>query len=181
MKAAARVTAVRWHTSNPRHVNTLTTRGGHAVARSKPTPTRARKTPKSGRAKTPIRSQASARPTVLLVDDDPKVRSSIRRLLEKLEYHVVEAEDADSALALIASATTPTDLVLTDIVLQGMSGRELAVRLSIEHPGVRLLLMSGYSADTMQLKEGEVARFLHKPISLEALAARVSGALRGES
>jgi DNA-binding response OmpR family regulator len=150
------------------------------VARSKPTPTRARKTPKSGRAKTPIRQQEPARPTILLVDDDPKVRASVRKLLETLEYRVVEAEDADSALALISSAPTPTDLVLTDIVLQGMSGRELAVRLSIEHPGVPLLMMSGYSAATMQLKEGEVARFLHKPISLEALAARVAAALRGE-
>lgn len=150
------------------------------MARSKPTPTRARKTPRSARAKTPIRPAEPARPTVLLVDDDTKVRASIRRLLEKLEYRVVEAEDADSALALIASASTPTDLVLTDIVLQGMSGRELAVRLSIEHPRVRLLLMSGYSANTMQLKEGEIAKFLHKPISLEALAARVAGALRGE-
>src|SRR5687768_7919884 len=102
-------------------------------------------------------------------------------MLEKLEYRVVEAPDADAALALIASARVPTDLVLTDIVLQGMSGRELAVRLSIEHPGVRLLLMSGYSADKMQLKESEVAKFLHKPISLEALAARVSGALRDDN
>jgi len=151
------------------------------VARSKPTPTRARKTPKAARAKTPSRIQESARPTILLVDDDSKVRSSIRRLLEKLEYRVVEAEDADAALALIASTSTPTDLVLTDIVMEGMSGRELAVRLSIEHPGVRLLLMSGHSADSMELKEGEVAKFLHKPISLDALAARVSAALRDES
>ena len=148
------------------------------MARSKPTPSRARKTPKPGRAKTPVQQEAPARPTILLVDDDPKVRSSLRKLLEKLEYRVIEAEDADSALALISGTTTPTDLVLTDIVLQGMSGRELAVRLSIEHPGVKLLLMSGYSAATMQLKEGEVAKFLHKPFSLEALAARVSGALR---
>src|SRR5688572_15910397 len=101
-------------------------------------------------------------------------------MLEKLEYRVVEAPDADAALALIASAKVPTDLVLTDIVLQGMSGRELAVRLSIEHPTVRLLLMSGYSADTMHLKEGEIAKFLHKPISLELLAERVAGALGGE-
>lgn len=150
------------------------------MARSKPTPARPRKTAKPGRAKTPIKQPASTRPTILLVDDDAKVRASLRKLLEKLEYRVIEAEDADSALALISSASTPTDLVLTDIVLQGMSGRELAVRLSIEHPGVRLLLMSGYSAATMQLKEGEVAKFLHKPISIDALAARVSGALRDE-
>jgi DNA-binding response OmpR family regulator len=116
-----------------------------------------------------------------VVDDDPKVRSSIRRLLEKLGYQVTEASDADAALTMIASSEIPTDLVLTDIVLQGMSGRELAVRLSIEHPTVRLLLMSGYSADTMRLKEGEVAKFLHKPISLELLEERVAGALRGES
>jgi DNA-binding NtrC family response regulator len=134
----------------------------------------------SGRARTPIRQPARARPTVLLVDDDPKVRSSIRALLERLDYRVAEAADADSALALIASSKVPTDLVLTDIVLQGMSGRELAVRLSIEHPDVRLLLMSGYPAATMQLKEGEVAKFLHKPISLEVLAARVSRALNDE-
>lgn len=151
------------------------------MARSKPTPKRARATPKSGPKKTPIRPQKADRHTVLVVDDDPKVRASIRRLLEKLSYQVIEAADAGSALALIGSAKVPTDLVLTDIVLQGMSGRELAVRLSIEHPTVRLLLMSGYSADTMQLKEGEIARFLHKPISLELLAERVAGALNGDS
>lgn len=147
------------------------------MARSKPTPARPRKTPLSARARTPIRQPARPRPTILLVDDDPKVRASIRAMLEKLEYRVVEAPDADAALALIASARVPTDLVLTDIVLQGMSGRELAVRLSIEHPDVRLLLMSGYPAATMQLKEDEVAKFLHKPISLEVLAARVTRAL----
>lgn len=151
------------------------------MARSKPTPRRARATPKSGPKKTPVQSQKAGRQTVLVVDDDSKVRSAIRRSLEKLGYQVTEAADADSALTLIGGATTPTDLVLTDIVLQGMSGRELAVRLSIEHPTVRLLLMSGYSADTMQLKDGEIAKFLHKPISLELLSERVAGALRGES
>ena len=150
------------------------------MARSKPTRKRARATPKSGPRKTPIQPPKVPRQTTLVVDDDPKVRSSIRRLLEKLGYQVVEASDADSALTLIAEAKAAPDLVLTDIVLQGMSGRELAVRLSIEHPTVRLLLMSGYSPDTMKLKEGEVAKFLHKPISLELLAERVAAALRGE-
>jgi DNA-binding response OmpR family regulator len=150
------------------------------VARSKPTPRRARATPKSGPKKTPIRPQRASGRTILVVEDDPKVRSSIGRLLEKLGYQVCEAADADSALAMIGTSQIAIDLVLTDIVLQGMSGRELAVRLSIEHPTVRLLLMSGYSADTMRLKEGEIAKFLHKPISLESLAERVAGALRDE-
>jgi two-component system cell cycle sensor histidine kinase/response regulator CckA len=151
------------------------------VAKSKPTRKRARATPKSGPRKTPIKQPRTGAQTILVVDDDAQVRSSIRRSLEKLGYQVTEAEDADSALTLIAGAKAAPDLVLTDIVLQGMSGRELAVRLSIEHPSVRLLLMSGYSPDTMKLKQGEVAKFLHKPISLELLAERVSGALRGEA
>ena len=96
------------------------------MARSKPTPARARKTPKSGRAKTPIRSQWSAGPTVLLVDDDPKVRSSIRGLLEKLGYRVVEAADADSALALIAS----------DFVCRNWSGRGVIEATYVESRGV---------------------------------------------
>jgi two-component system cell cycle sensor histidine kinase/response regulator CckA len=147
------------------------------VARSKPTRKRARATPKSSPRKTPVQSPKAGRHTILVVDDDPKVRSSIRRLLEKLGYQVGEAADDDSALTLIAGSKATPDLVLTDIVLQGMSGRELAVRLEIEHPAVKLLLMSGYSPDTMKLREGEVAKFLHKPISLELLAERVEGAL----
>jgi DNA-binding NtrC family response regulator len=150
------------------------------VARSKPTRKRARATPKSSPRKTPVQSPKASRHAILVVDDEPKVRSSIRRLLEKLGYQVGEASDADSALSLIAGAKAAPDLVLTDIVLQGMSGRELAVRLSIEHPTVKLLLMSGHSPDTMELKEDEVAKFLHKPISLELLAERVQAALHGE-
>jgi response regulator RpfG family c-di-GMP phosphodiesterase len=150
------------------------------VAKPKPTRGRARTGEKSGRAKTPIRPHDASRRTILIVDDEPDVRSSMRRVLEKLGYNVLEAPTADAAIDLIGRTTAPVDLVLTDIVMQGMSGRELALRLSIERPNVRLLLMSGHSPDTMHLKEGEIARFLHKPISIELLRERVTEALSGD-
>jgi CheY-like chemotaxis protein len=98
-------------------------------------------------------------------------------MLEKLGYNVLETATADEAFQLVAQPTTPVDLVLTDIVMSGMSGRELAVRLSIERPDVRILLMSGYSADTMHLQDDEKAHFVRKPFSIEFLAKRVQHAL----
>jgi two-component system, cell cycle sensor histidine kinase and response regulator CckA len=98
-------------------------------------------------------------------------------MLEKLGYRVLETATADEAFNMLAQANTPVDLVLTDIVMRGMSGRELAVRLSIERPNVQVLLMSGYSADTMHLQEDEVAHFVRKPFSMEFLAKRVKHAL----
>lgn len=133
-----------------------------------------------GRVETPIRPHDASRRAILVVDDEPDVRSSMRRVLEKLGYNVLEAPTADAAIDLIGRTAGGVDLVLTDVVMHGMSGRELAVRLSIEHPSVRLLLMSGYSPDTMQLKDEEIAKFLRKPISIELLRERVTRALSGD-
>jgi two-component system cell cycle sensor histidine kinase/response regulator CckA len=134
-------------------------------------------TKKPRRAKTPIRTDDASRRTILVVDDEPQVRSSMRRVLEKLGHNVLEAPTADAAIDLISRTEATVDLVLTDIIMNGMSGRELALRLSIERPNVRLLLMSGYSPDTMRLKDGEIAKFLRKPISIELLRERVTQAL----
>jgi two-component system, cell cycle sensor histidine kinase and response regulator CckA len=79
---------------------------------------------------------------------------------------------------MLAESNASVDLVLTDIVMNGMSGRELALRLSIERPTVPLLLMSGHSADSMQLEKDELAHFVQKPFSIELLAQRVKEALR---
>jgi two-component system cell cycle sensor histidine kinase/response regulator CckA len=154
------------------------------------TPERPVATPKSNRKaggaqKTPRKARTPASPrktpakTILLVEDDADVRSSTKRMLEKLGYRVLDTATADEAFNLLAQPNTPADLVLTDIVMRGMSGRELAVRLSIERPGLQVLLMSGYSADTMHLQEDEVAHFVRKPFSMEFLAKRVKHALEG--
>jgi two-component system, cell cycle sensor histidine kinase and response regulator CckA len=140
---------------------------------------------KSGRPqqKTPRRSltpsASQKRPqTILLVEDDADARASVRRMLKRLGYGVIEAATADDACEMLAAPNASVDLVLTDIVMNGMSGRELAVRLSIERPTVPLLLMSGHSADDMELQQDELAHFVQKPFSLELLAERVKEALR---
>ena len=140
---------------------------------------------KSGRTqrKTPRRSLTPSashkRPhTILLVEDDADARASVKRMLKRLGYGVIEASTADVACEMLAEPNASVDLVLTDIVMNGMSGRELAVRLSIERPNVPLLLMSGHSADSMELQKDELEHFVQKPFSIELLAERVNEALR---
>ena len=115
---------------------------------------------------------------ILLVEDDADARASVTRMLTRLGYGVIEAANADAACEMLAQPSASVDLVLTDIVMNGMSGRELAVRLSIERPTVPLLLMSGHSADSMELQKDELAHFVRKPFSIELIAERVKEALR---
>jgi two-component system cell cycle sensor histidine kinase/response regulator CckA len=137
---------------------------------------RARKTARKSR--TPASPRKTPAKRILVVEDDAEVRASVTRMLEKLDYRVLEASTAEAAVAMLALPNASVDLVLTDIVMRGMSGRELAVRLSIEHPKVRVLLMSGYDADTMHLQGDEIAHFVRKPFSIEFLAKRVEHALQ---
>jgi two-component system, cell cycle sensor histidine kinase and response regulator CckA len=136
-----------------------------------------KKTPR--RSLTPSASQKRPQ-TILLVEDDADARASVQRMLKRLGYGVIEAATADAACEMLAAPNASVDLVLTDIVMNGMSGRELAVRLSIERPTVPLLLMSGHSADDMELQEDELAHFVRKPFSIELLAEHVAAALRGD-
>jgi two-component system, cell cycle sensor histidine kinase and response regulator CckA len=132
-------------------------------------------------AETTVVSNAPAA-TILVVEDDDGVRAFACRALERLGHRVLEAATADAAFDLIARTHEPIDLVLTDIVMPGMSGRELAVRLSIERPNLRLLLMSGHTDEsaTMQTAEDAVP-FLQKPFSMERLAAYIGRALARKS
>lgn len=115
--------------------------------------------------------------TILVVEDDAGVRAITRRVLERLGHRVLEAESADAALGMLAITKEPIHLVITDIVMPGMSGRELAIRLSIERPAVRLLLMSGHDAVADEVQREEGLPFLQKPFSMEHLAASVGRAL----
>jgi len=115
--------------------------------------------------------------TILIVEDDAGVRAITRRALERLGHRVLEADSADAALGVIANTKEPIHLVITDIVMPGMSGRELAIRLSIEQPTVRLLLMSGHRALAAEVQREEGLPFLQKPFSIEHLAASVGRAL----
>jgi CheY-like chemotaxis protein len=116
--------------------------------------------------------------TILLVEDDEGVRTFATRALRRLGHRVLEATTADAAFEVIAQTTDPIHLVLADIVMPGMSGRELAVRLSIERPDLRLLLMSGHGEETASLEAvQDDVPFLPKPFSMNRLAASIRRAI----
>ena len=116
--------------------------------------------------------------TILLVEDDEGVRTFASRALQRLGHRVLEATTADAAFELIAQTTDPIHLVLADIVMPGMSGRELAVRLSIERPDLRLLLMSGHGEEAASFEaQHDTVPFLPKPFSMDRLAASIRRAV----
>jgi two-component system, cell cycle sensor histidine kinase and response regulator CckA len=113
--------------------------------------------------------------TILLAEDDEMLRPLAKGLLEKLGYVVLEAENAEQALALAAVHPTPIHLLVADVVMPGASGRELARRLAQSRPDTRVLYVSGYTDDAIvhhgMLEPG--LNFLQKPFTPTALARKV--------
>ncbi len=119
------------------------------------------------------------RVNILLVDDEETVRRVTGRLLEKLGYSVVPAGDADEALRLLAEGDA-FDLVLTDVVMPGLSGIELADRIRQAHPAQKILFTSGYTTREFGRPPGEPPQpFMPKPFSLDDLDRAVRAALDG--
>jgi len=120
--------------------------------------------------------------TVLLVEDEPTILSVGREMLESLGYRVLAAVTPGEALDHVRTYAGEIDLVLTDVVMPEMNGRELAELLRGIRPGLRCLFASGYTADIIarqgELDEGVV--FIQKPFSIQDLAARVREALERE-
>jgi CheY-like chemotaxis protein len=117
--------------------------------------------------------------TVLLVEDSPAVSGAARNILNRCGYVVLEAPNAEAALALAATTQGPIHLLLTDVVMPSMSGRELGERFTAIRPEAKVLFMSGYTNDAV-LRRGVLASgiaFLQKPFSPDALATKVRGVL----
>lgn len=116
--------------------------------------------------------------TVLLVEDEDVVRSTMRRVLERLGYTVLEAKDSEEAFCIAAEGTR-IDLLLTDVVLPKVSGPELALALKRERPGLSVLFTTGYVGDNEVLDRAVAlgARVLAKPFGLDELAREVVCAL----
>ena len=113
--------------------------------------------------------------TVLLVEDEDGVRALTRRVLRDCGYTVLDAADGEEAARIARQHPEHIDLLVTDVVMPRMGGREVAVRLTILHPEIKVLFLSGYTDDAVVrhgILEGEVA-FLQKPFSPAALAAKV--------
>jgi CheY-like chemotaxis protein len=118
--------------------------------------------------------------TVLIVEDEAAVRSLAARTLSDLGYETLEAEDGRSALDVLAGHTGRVRLVVTDLVMPRMNGKELGEELTRRHPGIPVLYMSGYTDDDALLR-GLVAPdapFVGKPFAPDALAGRVQEILR---
>jgi two-component system cell cycle sensor histidine kinase/response regulator CckA len=116
---------------------------------------------------------------ILLVEDETNVRVLTARILRAQGYAVVEARDADEALRHLEGSEPSPDMLMTDVVLPGMSGRELAEKLHESHPGIPALFATGYTDDAM-LQNRDLspdAVFLHKPFTRESLARRVRDVL----
>jgi CheY-like chemotaxis protein len=117
--------------------------------------------------------------TVLVAEDDAVVRVLAVRTLRECGYTVLEADSMDAAGECVAQHQGPIHLLLTDVVMPGGGGRELAERLRDEMPDLRVIFTSGYTADVV-LRRGvveEAVRFLSKPFSPAALAHAVRHAL----
>ena len=113
--------------------------------------------------------------TVLVVEDDEMVRSVACDMLRRLGYQVLAAADGERGLEVAVTRSGSIDLLLTDVVLPRMNGKEIAIRLRELHPEIEVLYMSGYAADVIvhhgALDEG--VHFIQKPLSLETLARKV--------
>jgi signal transduction histidine kinase len=113
--------------------------------------------------------------TILLVEDEDGVRAVATRMLRQLGYNVLAAADGPQALKLVGQQPGPIDLLLTDIVMPGMNGRQVAERIRAARADVKVLYMSGYTDDAILrhgISESEVA-FVQKPFSMAMLARRV--------
>ncbi len=117
--------------------------------------------------------------TVLLVEDENGVRKLVRHMLEDLGFHVLEASSGPEALEICSRYPDPVHLLLSDVVMPRMSGRELADRLQNLRPGMKVLYMSGYVDDAVVLHGvfHAEAVFLQKPFDAASLADKVREAL----
>ncbi|HXM77473.1 MAG TPA: response regulator, partial [Thermoanaerobaculia bacterium] len=110
--------------------------------------------------------------TVLLVEDEEGVRRLSRKLLEAHGYQVLEASGGAEAIHLATRYPGPIHLVLTDVVMPGLDGPEVAARIAAVRPAIKVLYMTGYT-DAVTTKIGAQAPLLRKPFSPAALAQRV--------
>jgi two-component system cell cycle sensor histidine kinase/response regulator CckA len=111
--------------------------------------------------------------TILVVDDDPAILKFVSDLLTETGYHVLTASSGESALQQSKKYKGEIHLLLSDFQMPAMSGIELGTQMSIERPGVKVLMMSGFSAGMLVLNEGW--HFLAKPFIPSQLRALILG------
>jgi two-component system, cell cycle sensor histidine kinase and response regulator CckA len=144
--------------------------------------------PEPARPSAPPPDTDAGRPaTVLLVEDEPAVRRLAQRVLERAGHLVLQAGDGYDALGVAESFAGSIDLLVTDVVLPGLSGPDLAARLLRQRPGMRVLLITGHTEDEI-LRRGlldPAATVLEKPFTaaelVDALGSVRGGGAHGDS
>jgi CheY-like chemotaxis protein len=112
---------------------------------------------------------------ILVVEDDEGVREYVTEVLKELNYRVMSAPDGVEALRLLKDPEKHVDLLLTDVVLPGMNGRQLAEAVMPLRPGLRVLFMTGYSRNAI-VHQGRLDAgvfLIQKPLSAATLAAKI--------
>jgi PAS domain S-box-containing protein len=125
--------------------------------------------------------EAEAGETILVVEDDNDLRSYLTETLRDLNYRVLAAAEATTAVGYLSQPGIRIDLLLTDVVMKGMNGRELAERAADLRPKLKVLFMTGYSRNAV-VHHGRIdadVQLLQKPISQAQLSSRIRDALDG--
>jgi CheY-like chemotaxis protein len=135
--------------------------------------------PAAAASRSSRREELNGTETLLLVEDEDAVRTTSMMVLQTWGYNVLAAASGEEASQLLAEHAERVELLLTDVVMPGMSGRDLADALRQENPDLKVLFMSGYTSDAV-LRHGILhgaANFLEKPFSPATLAKKVRDVL----
>jgi len=110
-----------------------------------------------------------------MAEDETSVRNVAEVMLRRVGYEVLSAANAEEAIRIAAAHAGPIDLLLTDVIMPGMNGRQLAERLLADRPGLRVLYMSGYTDDALvqHVVLNTDASYLQKPFDTETLSRKV--------
>ena len=115
--------------------------------------------------------------SILLVEDEDAIRALVGRLLGELGYHVVTASDAEAALRDLERRPVPFDLLLTDVLMPGLNGVQLAELVQARDPGTAVVLMSGFIGNASEVAGADGYALLRKPFTRRDLAEVVRRAL----
>ncbi len=120
--------------------------------------------------------------TILLVDDDESVRALVREGLEQQGYTVLEARFNSEALLIARRHEGPIHLMVADVMMPGINGRELADMLTSSRPHMKVLYISGYPLEIVRakLRDPDLANFLQKPFPIETLVSKMRELLRAD-
>ena len=143
---------------------------------------RATQAAESSAAKKPPGAPKRGSETILLVEDDPAVRELVNAMLGKQGYSVLVSKEPSDVGAICQQHSGRIDLLLTDLILPGMSGRDIAKRVGELRPEAKVLFMSGYTDDALVHSHGfdEAFAFLQKPFSSVTLGAKIREVLDGD-